>query len=72
MPVTAPKIGLNAVGDLALRRDDVIDPHLDIGNVGLGVRSSEDNRYHIVSVVGDDLARRIVVDRRHDATTWGV
>ena len=71
MPVTAPKIGLNAVGDLALRSDDVVDPHLDIGDVRLAVRASENNRHHVIRIMSDDLARRVVVDRRHDATTWG-
>ena len=70
MPVTAPKIGLNAVGNLTLRSDHVIDPHLDIGHVRLAVRASEDNRHYVIRVMGDDLAGRVVIDRRHDSATW--
>lgn len=67
-PKKALNIRLNAVSNLALTGDHVEDPKLDISDVGLAVRSSEDNGEDVFGIVGDHLSRRIVEDARHGAT----
>ena len=64
-PKKALKRRLNAVSNLALAGDDVEDPKLDIGDVGLAVRPSEDNGEDVFGIVGDHLRRGIVEDARH-------
>ena len=64
-PKKALKIRLNGVGYLALAGDDVEDTELNIGDVGLTVRPSEDNGEDVFGIVGDHLRRGLVEDARH-------